>query len=73
MIGLFKTEVIRQHGSWQRLQDVEWATWDWVDWFNNRRLLSSIGDIPPAEAEVNFYATITGSAEAAWLKPTSLQ
>lgn len=65
VIGLFKTEVIKRHGPWNGLQDVEFATLDWVDWFNHRRLLEPIGDIPPAEAEANFYATMTESAEVA--------
>lgn len=56
--GLYKTEVIRRRRSWRNLEEVEWATLEWVDWFNNRRLLSSIGYIPPAEAEANYYAAI---------------
>ena len=56
--GLYKTEVIRRRSSWRNLEEVEWATLEWVDWFNNRRLLSSIGYLPPAEAEANYYATI---------------
>ena len=51
VIGLFKTEVIKQLGPWKSLTAVEWETLRWVDWYNNRRLLSSIGYIPPAEAE----------------------
>lgn len=65
VIGLFKTEVIRHRGPWPNLQAVEFATLDWVDWFNQQRLLGPIGDIPPAEAEKHFYATLTESAEAA--------
>ncbi len=49
--GLYKAEVIRRRGPWRSLEDVEFATLEWVDWFNNRRLLSSTGNIPPAEAE----------------------
>jgi len=56
IIGLYKTEVIHLNGPWRSLDDVEFATLDWVDWFNNRRLLSSIGDVPPAEFEVMYYA-----------------
>ncbi len=56
--GLYKTEVIRRRSSWRNLEEVEWATLEWVDWFNNRRLLSSIGYKPPAEAEANYYANI---------------
>jgi len=55
--GLYKTEVIRRRSSWRNLEEVEWATLEWVDWFNNRRLHSSIGYLPPAEAEANYYAT----------------
>jgi len=53
--GLYKTEVIHRQGPWRSLKEVEWATLKWVDWFNNRRLLSTIGNIPPAEAEILFY------------------
>jgi transposase InsO family protein len=73
VIGLFKTEVIEMRGVWAGFEDVELATLNWVGWFNHQRLLEPIGDIPPVEAEANFYATITESAEAAWLKPTSLR
>ena len=44
--GLYKTEVIRRRGPWKNIDDVEFATLEWVDWFNNRRLLEPIGDIP---------------------------
>jgi transposase InsO family protein len=54
--GLFKTEVIRRRGPWRTLEAVEFATLEWVDWFNNRRLLGPIGNIPPAEAEDRYYA-----------------
>jgi len=53
--GLYKTEVIRQQGPWRGLEDVEFATLAWVDWYNHRRLLSSIGDIPPFELEQLYY------------------
>jgi putative transposase len=56
VIGLFKTEVIRRRGPWKSLEAVEFATLEWVDWYNNRRLLEPIGNIPPAEAEVRYYA-----------------
>jgi len=52
--GLFKTEVIHRRGPWKSLDAVEYATLEWVDWFNNRRLLEPIGNIPPAEAEANY-------------------
>ena len=57
IIGLFKTEVIRRLGPWKSLEAVEFATLEWVDWFNNRRLLEPIGNIPPAEAEARYYAS----------------
>ena len=49
VIGLYKTEVIRHSGPWRHLEAVKFATLEWVDWFNHRRLRESIGDIPPAE------------------------
>ena len=55
-VGLFKTEVIRRQGPWRHLDAVELATLTWVDWFNTRRLLEPIGNVPPAEAEARFYA-----------------
>jgi len=58
VIGLFKTEVIHRRGPWRSLDAVEYATLEWVDWFNHRRLLEPIGNIPPAEAEANFYEAL---------------
>jgi transposase InsO family protein len=55
IIGLFKTEVIRRLGPWRHLEAVEFATLDWVDWFNHRRLLGPIGYVPPAEYEARYY------------------
>ena len=63
--GLFKTEVIRRRGPWRSLEAVEFATLEWVDWFNNRRLLEPIGNIPPAEAEARYYAQLEEQATAA--------
>jgi transposase InsO family protein len=54
--------VIHRLGPWRNLQAVEMATLEWVDWFNNRRLLGPIGDIPPAEAEAAYYSKLAGSA-----------
>ncbi len=65
VIGLFKTEVIRRRGPWRGLEAVEFATLDWVHWFNTRRLLEPIGDIPPAEAEVRYYPQLEAPALAA--------
>lgn len=53
--GLYKTEVIRRRGPWRSVDDVEYATLVWVDWFNNRRLLEPIGYVPPAEFEAAYY------------------
>jgi transposase InsO family protein len=63
--GLFKTEVIRQRGPWRNLEDVEFATLTWVDWFNHRRLLEPIGNVPPAELEAAYYEQLEESAMAA--------
>jgi transposase InsO family protein len=54
--GLYKAEVIHRRGPWRSLEAVEFATLEWVDWFNHRRLLEPIGNIPPAEAEAIYYA-----------------
>ena len=56
--GLYKTEVIRRRASWRTTDEVELETLKWVDWFNHRRLLEPIGNIPPAEAEEAFYANL---------------
>jgi transposase InsO family protein len=55
IIGLFKTEVIHARGPWRTLDAVEYATLEWVDWFNNRRLLESIGHVPPVEYERDYH------------------
>lgn len=55
--GLFKAEVIHRQ-SWRSIDAVEFATLHWVDWFNHRRLLEPIGNIPPAEAETAYYAAL---------------
>lgn len=65
IIGLYETEVIRSRGPWRHLDAVEFATLEWVDWVNHRRLLEPIGDVPPAEKEAAYYEQITGSAKAA--------
>jgi putative transposase len=66
--GLYKTEVIRRRGSWRSLEApeaVEFATLEWVNWFNHRRLLEPTGGIPPAEAETRYYAQREDAAMAA--------
>ena len=71
IIGLYKTELIRKRGPWKNLDDVEYASLEWVDWFNHRRLFETIGHIPPAELEDVYYRGEV-SAEEAGLKQTSL-
>ena len=71
--GLYKTEVIWHRGPWRNMSEVEFATLEWVDWFNNRRLLEPIGNIPPAEFEMAYYRQLEESADAAWLKQKSLR
>ena len=63
--GLYKTEAIRHRGPWRNIDDVEFATLEWVDWFNNRRLLEPIGNIPPAEFEKAYYCQLEESANVA--------
>jgi putative transposase len=65
VIGLFKAEVIHRRGPWRSFAAVEFATLEWVDWFNHRRLLEPIGNMPPAEAEARYYATLEEPAMAA--------
>jgi len=65
--GLYKAEVIRPNGPWRGIEEVEFATLEWVDWFNNRRLLSSIGDVPPAEFEAAYHAGQQSQAKEARL------
>lgn len=55
VIGLYKTEVIRRQGPWRNVETVEFATLEWVDWFNNRRLLEPLGHVPPAEYEETYF------------------
>ena len=59
VIGLYKTEVIGRRDRWRSLDAVEFATLRWVDWFNHRRLLGSIGFVPPAEHEANYYEQVS--------------
>ena len=67
VIGLFKTEVIYRRGPWRSLDAVEYAVLEWVDWFNNRRLLEPIGYLPPAEFEEAYYRAQTSPAAVAGL------
>ncbi len=63
--GLLKAEIIHHCNPWRSFDAVEYATLEWVDWFNNRRLRDPIGNIPPAEAEANFYAALENQTMAA--------
>ena len=63
--GLYKAEVIHRRGPWRSFEAVEFATLEWVNWFNCRRLLEPIGNIPPAEAEQRYYAMLEQPAIAA--------
>ena len=63
--GLYKAEVIHRRGPWRSFEAVEFATLEWVDWFNHRRLLEPIGNIPPAEAEQRYYAMLDDVSMAA--------
>lgn len=63
--GLFKTEVIHRRGPWRSFEAVEFATLEWIDWFNTRRLLEPIGNVPPAEAEARYFTQAAGQALAA--------
>jgi putative transposase len=60
--GLYKAEVIHRRGPWRSFEAVEFATLEWVDWFNHRRLMGPIGNIPPAEAEQRYYASLESPA-----------
>ena len=63
--GLYKAELIHRRGPWRSFEAVEFATLEWVDWFNHRRLLQPIGNIPPAEAEDHYYAMLEQTPMAA--------
>jgi putative transposase len=63
--GLYKAEVIHRRGPWRSFEAVEFATLEWVDWFNNRRLLEPIGNLPPAEAEAAYCAQLEVAGIAA--------
>lgn len=63
--GLYKAEATHRRGPWRSFEAVEFATLEWVDWFNHRRLLTPIGNIPPAEGEAIHYAAQENLALAA--------
>ena len=60
--GLYKAELIHRRAPWRTTEAVELATLEWVSWFNHHRLLESIGYIPPAEAETNYYRQLASQA-----------
>jgi putative transposase len=70
IIGLSKTELVRRRGPWKGLDDLEYATLEWVDWFNHRRLLEPIGYVPPAEFEAAFQREEDPSYPARLKKPS---
>jgi len=73
IIGLYKTELVRRRGPWKGIDDVEYATLEWVDWFNHRRLLEPIGNVPPAEFEAAYYREEVEPGYAAGLREPSLR
>jgi putative transposase len=62
--SLYKAELVRNQGPWCGLDDVEFATLEYVDWFNHRRLHGEIGMVPPAEKEATYYRQITQETKA---------
>jgi transposase InsO family protein len=68
IIGLYKTEVIEQLRPWLSMTHVEIETLGWVDWFNNRRLLEPIGNIPPVEFEELYNQSQKAPVAVAGLK-----
>lgn len=71
--GLFKVEVIHRRAPWRSFEAAEYATLELTDWFNNCRFLETIGNIPPAEEEANFYAALESEPVAAQLTVTGLR
>ena len=67
IIGLYKTEVSRRREPWRGREDVEFATLEWVHWYNTQRLLEPIGNVAPVEYEMNYYRSQEGSLEMARL------
>jgi putative transposase len=70
VIGLYKAELVRHRGPWRGLDDLEFATLEWVDWWNHRRLLEPIGNIPPAEREADFYRHNSPAEDAGLNEPS---
>ena len=67
IIGLFKTEIIRRRGPWREIDSVEYAVLEWVEWFNNKRILEPIGNIATAEYEKAYYNELEAMAVSAGL------
>lgn len=72
IIGLYKTEVIHRRGPWKRFDDVEYATLEWVAWYNTQRIMEPLGYVSPAEFEEQFYRTQADPAERLALYEPSL-
>lgn len=68
IIGLFKTEVIHKDGPWRGVEAVEYATLEWVSWFNTQRLLEPLGYLPPAEYEAQYHTRVASELAEATLK-----
>ncbi len=64
LIGLYKAELVHHRGPWRNLDHVEFGTLEYVDWFNHRRLMGPIGDVPPAEFEAAYWASVDAPREA---------
>ena len=60
IIGLYKTELVRRRGPWRGIDDLEYATLEWVDWFNHRRLLAPIGDVRGELRRINRGGSSAG-------------
>ena len=71
--GLFKAEAIHRRGPWRSFEAVEFATLEWVDWFNNRRLLGPVGTLPPAEAKASHYTALADTPVAPQHIPNRLR
>jgi putative transposase len=73
IIGLFKTEVVKRRGPWRNVDDVEYAVLEWVDWFNHRRLMSTLDYRPPAEVEDDYYRHTVPAESPTGLNPQALR
>ena len=73
IIGLFKTELVKRRGPWRNVDDVEYAVLEWVDWFNHRRLMSTLDYRPPAEVEADYYRHTAPAESPAGLNPQALR